>query len=133
MKYYLSTILMGLILLSCSGDDDSNNNILIGATFDYLFFQTQQECLDAQPDPNFFINCHQELSFIDSNTARIVLTDIIYNVDYVIFANMVIIRSSSNTFEFSNDITFEILNDYSLRKTDDGTIWNRRIGNSIWD
>ncbi|WP_024770898.1 hypothetical protein [Aquimarina macrocephali] len=131
-KYFLLSI-FGVLLLSCSNDDDSQKIEFIGKTFDYLFFETEQECIDAQTDPNFFINCHQELSFIDTENVEIVFTDIKYSSNYKIENNKVVIYSSSNTLGFQNNIVFEILNNSSLKLVDNNTIWKLRTGNSIWD
>ncbi len=133
MKRYFSLLLIGITLLSCSNENYSEKSDLIGKTFDYLFFETEQECLDAQPDPNFFINCHQELNFIDNEKAKIILTDIIYSVSYTIENDKIIIHSSPNTFEFQNDIIFEKVSTFSLKRLDNDTLWNERNGNSLWE
>ncbi|WP_025666355.1 hypothetical protein [Aquimarina megaterium] len=132
-KYFLLSIL-GIVLLSCSNDDDNSQNTeFVGKTFDYLFFETEQECIDAQTDPNFFINCHQELSFVDNENVEILFTDIKYSANYKVGNNKIVIYSSSNILEFQNDIIFEIINDSSLKFVDNNTIWKLRTGNSIWN
>jgi len=133
MIKYLLLSLVGISLLSCSDDDNSEQSEFIGKTFDYLFFETEQECIDAQPDPNFFINCHQELSFIDNEKAEIILTDIKYSVNYTIDHAKIIIHPSSNTIEFQNDIIFEKITDSSIKRMGNNTIWNQRNGNSLWN
>ncbi len=132
MKKYFLFLCITLSFLSCSNDDNSEPSELVGKTFDYLLFETEQECIDAQPDPAFFINCHQELSIIDNHTAEIMLTDIMYSVNYTIGSDRLIIHSHSKTFEFQNDIIFEIINASSLKLVDNNTIWNERIGNTLW-
>ncbi len=133
MKKYVLFLFVGISLLSCSNDDNSKQSEFIGKTFDYLFFETEQECIDAQPDPNFFINCHQEISIDDNENAEIMLTDIMYSVKYTIDNNELIIHSNSRTFEFQNDIIFEIINTSSLKLKSNNTIWNERIGNTLWN
>ena len=131
-KYFLLSVL-GILFLSCSSDDNSEQSELIGKTFDYLLFETEQECIDAQLDPNFFINCHQELSINDDENAEIILTDINYSVKYSIENGKLIIHSNTTTFEFQNDMTFEIINTTSLKLLSNNTIWNERIGNTLWN
>jgi len=133
MKKYFILLALGTLFLNCSNNDNSEQYEFIGKTYDYLFFETEQECINAQPDPNFFLNCHQEISFIDKGKAEIILTDIPYSVDYTIEKSKIIIHSSPNTFEFQNDLIFEILNNSSLKLIDNNTIWNERIGNSLWN
>lgn len=133
MKTYFLSSLIGILLLSCSSDDNSEASKFIGKTFDYVYFETEQECLDAQPDPNFFINCHQELSFIDNENAEIMLTDIMYSINYTIDNDNIIIHAHSRTLEFQNDIIFKIMTNASLKHIDNNTIWNTRTGNTLWE
>lgn len=132
MKKYVLLSVLGVLFLNCSNDDNSQHSELIGKTFDYLFFETEQECIDAQPDPNFFINCHQELTIDDNENAQIMLTDIMYSVKYSIDDNKLIIHSDTRTFEFQNDMIFEIINTTSLKLLSNNNIWNERIGNTLW-
>ncbi len=131
-KYFLLSAL-GILFLNCSNDDNSQQSELIGKTFDHLFFETEQECIDAQPDSKFFINCHQELSINDDENADIVLSDIIYSVKYSIENDKLVIYSNTTTIEFQNDMTFEIINTNSLKLLSNNTIWNERIGNTLWN
>ena len=134
MKNYFLILFIGITLFNCSSDDDnSQQSELIGKTFDHLFFETEQECIDAQSDPNFFINCHQELSIIDNENAEIILTDNIYAVKYSIENGKLIIHSNATTAEFQNDLIFELINISSLKLISNNSIWNERIGNTLWD
>lgn len=133
MRKYFLLLALGILFLNCSNDDNSQQSELSGKTFDYLFFETEQECLDAQLDPNFLINCHQELSIIDNENAEIILTDIKYSVKYSIDKNKLIIHSNTTTIEFQNDMTFDIINANSLKLLSNDTIWNERIGNILWN
>ncbi len=71
MKKLLQICLSVIIIssLSCSNDKNSGDSELAGKTFDYLFFETEQECIDAQTNPDFFTNCHEEIEFIDDDIA----------------------------------------------------------------
>jgi len=133
MKQYFLLTLLGVLLLSCSNEDNAQHSEFIGKTFDHLHFQTEQECIDAQSNPNFFINCHQELSFIDSEKANIMLTDIMYSVNYTVANDKIILHAHSRTFEFQNDMVFEIIDNASLKLPTYNSFWNERIGNSLWN
>ena len=134
MKNYFLILFIGITLFNCSSDDDnSQQSELIGKTFDHLFFETEQECIDTQSDPNFFINCHQELSIIDNENAEIILTDNIYAVKYSIENGKLIIHSNATTAEFQNDLIFELINISSLKLISNNSIWNERIGNTLWN
>lgn len=130
MKKYLLFPVMALFLLSCSSDDNPEQSgpELIGKTFVHRFFETEQQCIEAQPDPNFYINCYEEISFTDDVTAQVMLTDIQYAVSYTIDGNNIIVSFSPNA-----TITFERVNNATLKRLDDNTIWKERTGNSIWD
>ncbi|WP_062057661.1 hypothetical protein [Aquimarina longa] len=133
MKIYFLISVIGILLLSCTNDDDSEQSSFIGKTFDHLYFKTEQECTNAQTNQDFFINCHQELSFTDNKKAVIMLTDIRYSVNYTIEGNKIIINASPSTSGFLNNMTFEIINASSLKLINDHTTWNERIGNTLWD
>jgi len=119
-----------LLLFSCTNDDDLKEEF-VGKTFDDLFYETEQTCLDSQFDPNFFINCHQELHFVSSQKVEVMLSDIIQSTTYSVSSTQVIIHTSEDTFEFQSDLVFERLDLNTPRKSDDDTIWRLREGNSI--
>ena len=134
MRNYFLLLFIGITFSNCSNDDDnSQQSELIGKTFDHLFFETEQECIDAQSDPDFFINCHQELSINDNENAEIILTDIIYSVKYSVENDKLIIHSNATTFEFQNDLTFELINITSLKLLSNNSTWNERVGNTLWN
>lgn len=134
MRKYLILTFLGLVLLSCSDDDDDlNRHDFVGKTFDHLFFETEQECLDAQPDPDFFMNCHQQLDFLDEEKAEIMLSDIIYSTTYSVDNNRITVYSTEDTYEFREDLVFKIINPSTLKLTRDDTIWKEREGDSPWD
>ncbi len=132
MKNLSIYILLLVLFLGCSSDSTFTDSDLIGKTFDHLFFSTLKECRAAQPDPNFFINCHQELEILNQKELTIVLTDIVNQTEYQLRGNLLIIKAS-NTTEFANDLVFEILDEQTLRRSGANTIWNERLGASPWD
>lgn len=133
MRFFFTLLVFGTFILSCSNDDNIGQNEFVGKTFDYLFFETEQECINAQPEPDFFLNCHQEISFIDNETAEIILSDIQYSTSYTIDNSKITIHSSENTFEFQNDIIFEKVSSSLIRRIENNTVWKQRQGNSIWN
>jgi hypothetical protein len=132
MKKYFICLLVGITLLSCTKDKFPERKKFVGKTFDHIFYETEQDCIDSQTDPNFFINCHQELTF-NNNNSEIMLTDIIYTANYSVKNNRIFIHANSETLEFPNDLIFEIINTSSLKLISDNTIWNERIGNTPWN
>ena len=131
MKKYFLLLLIGITLLNCSNDDNSEQSKFIGKTFDYLFFETEQECINTQPDPTFSLNCHREIRFINKEIAEIILTDILYSVNYTIDESKIIIHSSPHTFEFQNDIIYEKISDSSIQRLENNTVGNQRNGHSL--
>ncbi|WKK82259.2 hypothetical protein [Marivirga arenosa] len=103
-----------------------------GKIYNHLFYDTQEECEKAQVDSNFFINCHQQLEFIDEDNATIMLTDIIYEVRYTVKKNKVIIFSEEGGNSQFENIEFKIIQNNELLKTDDSTVWKEQTGESIW-
>lgn len=133
MKKILLLSVLGILLFSCSDDDEIEQPEFAGKTFDHLYFETEQECLDAQPEPDFFMNCHQQVDFLDNENVEIMLTDIIYKTTYSINSSEIIVYSTPNTYEFQNDLIFQIINPSTLKLTRDNTIWKERTGNSPWN
>ncbi len=119
------------ILTHCSRNDDIKPK-LAGKIFNHLFFDTEQECIDAQPSPDLWINCAQTLEFIDNEQATIIFTDIVNAVMYNTYENTIVVTPTSSS-EFSNDIIFEIVDQRTLKRIDDGTIWKEQKGDSIWE
>lgn len=97
-----------------------------------LFFDSEEECMDAQP-PDFFINCHQQLDFYQDNMVEIMLTDIIWRGTYEVVNKKIIISMEPNFEVPSGEIIFEVKNNTLLVKTDDRTEWRKMKGNSIWN
>ncbi|QED37034.1 hypothetical protein FK178_04615 [Antarcticibacterium arcticum] len=107
-------------------------NILANKTYVYLFFSTEKECMENQPDPDFFINCHQQVDFYKNNIVEIMLTDIIWRGTYKIEGNIVILSFESSYEIPDGEIIFEIINPAKLLLTENGTVWKKVSGNSIW-
>ncbi|MDN5200861.1 hypothetical protein QQ008_05800 [Fulvivirgaceae bacterium BMA10] len=130
-KVSIVIIIFSFLYPGCSNDLEIKFS-LAGQTFDHLFFETKQACLDAQPYPDFFLNCHQSLEFLDGREAHITFTDIINKVSYSFHRNQIVLSPKGST-EFTNRIVFDIIDENTLRLTTDDTIWKRRKGESIWD
>ena len=124
-----------MLLISCSNtdrfnEDNGSKSELAGKTYDYLLFESEQECINAQPDPDFFLNCHREIHFVDDRNAQIMLTDMVIPVQYTVEENNVVINFSTDQ---SSTLTFEKVTHSSLKLLNDDSIWKERTGESIWD
>ncbi len=111
----------------------AKDNMLKNKSYVYLFFSTEKECLENQPEDDFFINCHQQVDFYDNNNVEIMLTDIIWRGKYEMEGNTVILTFEPNYEIPEGEILFEILNPAKILKTDNGTVWKKISGNSIWN
>lgn len=101
-------------------------------TFVYLFYDSEEECMESQP-PDFFINCHQQLDFFEDNKAEIMLSDIIWRGEYQVENEKIILTFPPN-FEIPEGIIiFEIISDSVLKHASNGTEWKKMTGNSIWN
>ncbi|MBL4649207.1 MAG: hypothetical protein JKY03_05700 [Aureispira sp.] len=128
----ISILILFIITCFFSCDKDCNNtDDLVGKKFVHLFVPTEAECIASQSDPNFFINCHQDIRFLDESTATIILSDILNDVSYTVNGDKITIYSSTHS-EFSENIIFTKKSKSSLQKDDDQTIWVEKNG-SIWD
>jgi len=92
-----------------------------------------KECMDAQPDPDFFLNCHQQVDFYPGNKVEIMLSDIYYRGKYQIFGNLVILTFEPGPEIPEGEIIFEMLNPAKLLNLENGTVWKKVSGNSIWN
>lgn len=134
MKSKTTLLLLLLCLTSCSGEDDSTHeNFLQDQTYVHLFFQSEKECIDGQPEPDFFYNCHQQVNFLQNNTVEIILTDIIWRGRYEIKMNTIILYFEPNFEIPDGEIKFEILHSTKLLNLDHSTVWKKVNGDSIWD
>lgn len=128
MKKYLFILIL-ISIFSCSKESKAGSGFA-GKTYVYRLFENEQECIDAQPDPDFFLNCHRELNFIDDENAEIMFTDITMAVKYTIDANRITINFSTDE---SSSLIFEIIDNSSLKLLNDDIIWSKKIGDSIWN
>ena len=123
-----------MLLGSCSKNDiPVRENMLVNSSFVYLYFPTLKECMEAQPDPDFWINCHQQVDFYPGNRADIMLTDIYYRGTYRIMGNLVVLTFEPGPEIPDGEIVFQMLNPSKLLYLDNGTVWKKMSGNSIWD
>ncbi len=126
-------VLAVLLLASCTHvPPPFHENILANKSYVYLFFSTEKECLENQPEPDFFINCHQQVDFYKNSVVEIMLTDIIWSGTYKIEGNIVILTFEDSYEIPDGEIIFEIINPAKLLLTENGTVWKKISGNSIW-
>ena len=134
MKNFITISCVILLLGSCSPHAiPVKEKMLVNKSFVYLYFQTQQECMDAQPDPDFFINCHQQVDFYKDNVADIMLSDIYHRGTYQIMGNIVVLSFEPGPEIPNGEIVFEMLNPAKLLNLEHGTVWKKISGNSIWE
>ncbi|WP_081211706.1 hypothetical protein [Salegentibacter sediminis] len=103
-----------------------------GKSYVRLFFNSEEECMAAQP-PDFFINCHQQIDFLKDNEVEIMLSDIIWRGTYKVINKKIIISMEPNFEVPSGEIIFLVKNNTLLIKSDDKTEWRKMKGNSIWN
>ncbi len=134
MKNILITCCTIMLLGSCSKNDvPLKENMLANKSFVYLYYPTWQECLDAQPDPDFFINCHQQVDFYPGKIVDIMLTDIYYRGSYSIMGNYVVLTFEPGPEIPDGEIIFQMLNPAKLLHLENGRVWKKISGNSIWE
>jgi len=108
-------------------------NIFKNKTFVHLYFETEEECIASQPEPDFFYNCNQQLDFLKDKKVQIMLTDILWIGEYKLEGDTIILTFEPNSEIPDGEIIFEIINPTKLLKSDDHTIWKKMNGNSIWN
>ncbi|MGY5849457.1 hypothetical protein [Salegentibacter sp. F14] len=129
---YIVTIVL-LSLTSCNQiSAPGQQKQLEDKSYIRLFFNSEKECMDAQP-PDFYINCHQQVDFLKNNEVEIMLSDIIWRGSYQVINKKIIISMEPNFEVPSGEIIFEIKNNTLLIKSDDRTKWRKMKGNSIWN
>lgn len=122
-----------LSIVACSPDESSEkSNLLEDRTFVHLFFSSEQECLEAQPEPDFFHNCHQEVNFFGNNEVTIMLTDVWWKGKYTIQEKRVILSFEPNYEIPDGKINFELVEEGKLLKLDNSTIWKEIHDDDIW-
>lgn len=133
-SFSLIGFLAVLLFSGCSHEFNSeNDNRLRDKSFVHLFFETEEECLAAQPEPDFFINCHQQIDFMKNNEVNLMLSDIIWQGTYQVDKNVVWLHFEDNYEVPEGFLAFEIIKGNSLRRLDNNTMWKKLEGTSIWE
>jgi len=128
----LSCVVM--LLTACSPHAvPFKEKMLVNKSFVYLYYPSVKDCMDAQPDPDFFLNCHQQVDFYPNNIVEIMLSDIYYRGTYLLRGNLVILTFEPGPEIPDGEIIFEILNPAKLLYLENGTVWKKVSGNSIWN
>ncbi|APG59859.1 hypothetical protein [Christiangramia salexigens] len=116
--------LLAFSIIGCSKNDSTNETEntknLIGNKYAHLLFETREECEAAQE--SYMINCAQGLEIISDTEVRIFLTDILYNSNFYVKNNMLVVESTPDTYEFSEDLIFEIMDNGDLKLGEDNWI-----------
>ncbi|WP_026838454.1 hypothetical protein [Gillisia sp. JM1] len=117
----------------CERNDLPKDKVSVeNETFIYLYFKTEQDCLDAQTT-DFFINCHSEIKFLENGLAEIMLTDIIWRGEYTVKKKNIIVTFEDNHEVPEGTLVFQIINKSKIKRLDDDTVWKKMTGDSIWD
>lgn len=135
MKHIYFLFFSALLLMASACTTVSlpaKENMFKNKIFVHLYFETEEECMASQPDPDFFLNCHRQLDFLDDKKVQVMLTDILYLGTYEVSGEMLIINVDSPEV-LNGEIIFEIINPAKLLKTDDNTLWKKVSGKSIWN
>jgi len=128
------SLLILIVISACSQvATTGRENIIKNKSFVHLYFETEEECIASQPEPDFFYNCHQQLDFLKDKKVQIMLTDILWIGDYKLEGDTIIMTFENNYEVPDGELIFEILNPNQLLKTDDRTIWKKINGNSIYN
>jgi len=110
MKNILGLFLIALTITGCSKESIEAN--YAGNKYANVLFETREECESAQD--LYFINCAQLLKILNGSEVEIILTDIAYTTGFSIEGDKMIIESSPETYEFSEDLTFILLENGDL-------------------
>ncbi|MDO5974110.1 hypothetical protein [Flavivirga jejuensis] len=116
MKKLNLILLSFLVLVSCSNDDDSSPSLNINGTYTYSI-------PNCDNGGNYEIHCELFVIFVNDtqvNPISITGGDIVYQTDYTINNNVVKFNKSS---DFNFDVSFEIIDNTTLKRIEDSTIW----------
>lgn len=128
-------IVCSIILLmgACTHKDvPVKENMLKNKSFVYLYYPTLKDCLDSQPDPDFFYNCHQQVDFYPDYKVEIMLTDIYWRGSYKVMGDLIILTFEPNHEIPDGEIIFKMLNPAKILHAENGTVWKKMSGDSIW-
>lgn len=110
-------------MVGCSSDnstiDTSSTKNLIGYKYAHLLFDNREECENA--NELYFVNCAQVMEVISETEVNIYVTDILYKTVFYIDNNKFVVKSTPETYEFSEDLIFEIIDNGDLKLDED--IW----------
>lgn len=133
MKKIITYSIIIMILGSCSHNAvPVKENMLKNKSFVYLYYPTLKECLNAQPDPDVFQNCHQQVDFYADKKVEIMFSDIYYRGTYKILGDLVVLTFEPSHEIPKGEIVFEMLNPAKLLFLKEGTVWKKMSGGDIW-
>lgn len=134
MKPSILLLLVIVCLYSCSPQTlNGKESLLKDTSYVYLYHETEKECLDSQPDPDFFMNCHQQVDFYKDNRVEIMLSDIYWRGKYKMEGTTVVLKFEPNHEIPNGEIVFEVFNPVILYNLENETIWRKLSGTSIWE
>lgn len=106
-------ILFGLLFLTGCSKEENIEKEYVGNNYAHVFFETREEC-EASWE-TYFMNCAQILEVVNDSEVEIMLTDIMYTTNFHIKNGNLIVKSTPETYEFSEDLIFEIQENGDLK------------------
>jgi hypothetical protein len=98
-------------------------------TFD--FFESYEACEAAQPDPNFWINCSQMVTFCPGGQAEVMVTDIVHLGTYRL-ANRTLRITLPENPELNRVMRFRLSGDgEEITEEDSGVVFRRKYGEEL--
>jgi hypothetical protein len=91
------------------------------------FFESDEECAAAQPNPNMWINCSQTAAFCPSGRVEFMVTDIIHRGTYKVEGRRVTLRFPDNPEVDSRVVFLLAADEHSLVHQTSGTQWSRKF------
>jgi hypothetical protein len=89
----------------------------------HAFFDSEEECMKHQPDPNFWMNCDQRLWLYEDSKVELILSDIVNTGRYIIEDNALIL-TLDNGGDAPQQLHFIIASKTRLVRQDDKTEWS---------
>jgi len=118
MKQIILIILSVTLFFNCANDDNTveNTNTITEISGEYTY--TYTNC-DNSNNPEF--NCTHYINFKDEKTVHVLVGDIVFIAEYIIQDETITI----NFNEFSSNLEYLIIDNYSLKEISTGFIWTK--------
>lgn len=99
--------------------------------YTYDFFASFGECLEAQPSPDFWINCSQTANFCPNGRVELMVTDILHAGTCAVDGRSVTLTFRENP-EVGRRVRFVLSPDgESITERGSGSVWKRKGGEQL--